>query len=297
MRLSFDCVKNSVKRKRVRMLILLFVLIVAFVVWLYVTNVIITVTDYTVTLSPEYAELDGLVIVQVADLHNREYSDNGDRLVELVAKAQPDMVVFTGDTIDSRSTDIDRAMYVVEGIADMFRAQGAETLPMYLVSGNHEARMPEKFSIFKERLKNAGVTVLEDESVIYTKGEQTVQVVGLCDPDFRVGDDYSTTATALTELVDDEMFTLCLSHRPELYTAYMSSGAELTLCGHAHGGQVRIPFVGAVLAPNQGFFPEYAEGMFSDGGSAMIVSRGIGNSVVPVRVNNPSEVVRVTLRG
>ena len=93
----------------------------------------------------------------------------------------------------------------------------------------------------------------------------------------------------------DENYTILLSHRPELFDLYCEAGTDLVLSGHAHGGQVRIPFVGGLVAPNQGLFPEYTEGLYEKDGIKMIVSRGLGNSIIPLRVNDPPELVLITL--
>ena len=101
----------------------------------------------------------------------------------------------------------------------------------------------------------------------------------------------------LKALVDkDDGFTLLLSHRPELFEVYVTCNADLVLSGHAHGGQFRLPFIGGLAAPNQGLFPKYDAGLFSEGKTKMIVSRGIGNSIFPFRFNNRPEVVLIELQ-
>ena len=96
--------------------------------------------------------------------------------------------------------------------------------------------------------------------------------------------------------ISSHQFTVFLSHRPEYYETYKKTDANLVLTGHAHGGQFRLPFIGGVVAPNQGFFPEYDSGVYREDEFAMVVSRGIGNSIIPVRVNNQPEIVLIELR-
>ena len=90
-------------------------------------------------------------------------------------------------------------------------------------------------------------------------------------------------------------YTLLLSHRPELFDVYSGCGVDLVLAGHAHGGQFRLPLVGGLIAPNQGLFPRYDAGLYTSGSTSMVVSRGLGNSVIPLRFNNRPEVVLVEL--
>jgi predicted MPP superfamily phosphohydrolase len=99
----------------------------------------------------------------------------------------------------------------------------------------------------------------------------------------------------LDELICEDTYTILLSHRPELFELYVESKADLVFSGHAHGGQFRIPFVGGLIAPNQGLFPKYDAGIYEEGNTTMVVSRGIGNSIVPFRINNRPEIVLAEL--
>ena len=105
------------------------------------------------------------------------------------------------------------------------------------------------------------------------------------------------TSSALSELQNEsDGYTVLLAHRPELFETYVDAGVDLVFSGHAHGGQFRLPFVGGLVAPNQGFFPEYDAGLFSEGSTTMIVSRGVGNSIIPIRFNNRPEIVVAELK-
>lgn len=91
-------------------------------------------------------------------------------------------------------------------------------------------------------------------------------------------------------------FCILISHRPEFFNEYVATGVDLVLSGHTHGGQFRIPFVGGLVAPHQGFFPKYDVGMYTENNTSMIVSRGIGNSIIPIRFNNRPEVIVIKLQ-
>ena len=140
--------------------------------------------------------------------------------------------------------------------------------------------------------------MLRNEAVYIERGGSRLELAGIDDPAFiRTGESASVRAEAELEgLLDSDCYTVLLAHRPELIETYAGAGAELTLSGHAHGGQVRLPLIGALYAPGQGFFPNYTAGLYTVDGAALVVSRGLGNSLIPLRFNNRPELVLVTLR-
>ena len=234
----------------------------------------------------------GFRIAQVSDLHNAEFGEGNSKLIELLSQTDPDMIVITGDLIDSRHTDSDLALE--------FARQAIKIAPVYYVSGNHEARVRE-YADLKMGLAEAGVVVLENQTVQITREGKSITLIGIDDPSFRedylFGDAASVTRAALAELQNEsDGYTVLLAHRPELFDIYVESGVDLVFSGHAHGGQFRLPFIGGLVAPNQGFFPNYDAGLFSEDNTAMIVSRGVGNSIIPMRFNNRPEIVVVELK-
>ena len=145
----------------------------------------------------------------------------------------------------------------------------------------------------------AGVKVLHDEVISINKNGDSMQLIGLDDPDFvDVGKTVqeSILKTKLGDLELKEGFRILLSHRPELFDAYTSTNMDLVLSGHAHGGQFRVPFIGGIVAPDQGLLPKYDAGVFTENGTTMVVSRGVGNSIIPIRLNNRPEIVIVKLK-
>ena len=262
------------------------------IVWTVWGNTALELNTYTISSRGLPDAFDGYRIAQVSDLHNAEFGDRNQRLLEMLQEAEPDMIAMTGDLIDSQKTDL--------AVALAFAKEAAQIAPCYYVPGNHEARVSE-YPELKAGLENAGVTVLDDAQVkIETSGE-SITVIGVNDPSFHA--DYLTGDAAvidqkLSELAtEDTGFTILLSHRPELFDTYVSHDIDLVFSGHAHGGQFRLPLIGGLVAPNQGLFPKYDAGLYSEGSTNMIVSRGLGNSIIPFRFNNRPEVVLIELKG
>lgn len=130
---------------------------------------------------------------------------------------------------------------------------------------------------------------------------ETITLIGVNDPsyqtDYLFGDAETVMDTKLEELhADDDGFTILLSHRPELFDTYADHDMDLILSGHAHGGQFRLPFIGGLVAPNQGLFPKYDAGIYTEDNTSMLVSRGVGNSILTFRINNPPEVILIELQ-
>lgn len=266
--------------------------LVALVIWIAWGNTALQLTGYTISNPNVPREFSGYKIAQVSDLHNAQMGRNNERLLAMLREAEPDMIAITGDLIDSRNTDL--------SVALDFAAEAVKIAPCYYVTGNHEARVPE-YSALREGLTQLGVTVLEDAVMELTLQDQAITLIGVDDPSFETDYLFGDAQTVMDEKLrslngQTDTFTLLLSHRPELFQVYCKNGIDLVLSGHAHGGQFRLPLVGGLFAPNQGFFPEYDTGLYTDGSTQMIVSRGIGNSMIPFRFNNRPEVLLIELQ-
>ncbi len=283
--------KKHLSRKALVELCALLLLIVL-IVWTVWGNTALMVSTITVSNSRVPSEFSGFRIAQVSDLHNAEFGEGNTILLQAISEAAPDVIVITGDLVDSRHTDID--------IALAFAGEAVRIAPVYYVTGNHEARLSQ-YSELKTGLEAIGVAVLEDDAIQLEYKGGYVTLIGLSDPNFTIkGDMFNEVpamiSTKLNSLMDDETgYTILLSHRPELFDTYVKCGVDLVFSGHAHGGQFRLPLIGGLVAPNQGFFPKYDAGLYTDGSTNMVVSRGIGNSIIPFRFNNRPEVVLVEL--
>ncbi len=281
------------KRKRKWILltavVLLLVLLISLGIW---GNTALQVTEISVQSDKIPQSFSGYRIAQISDLHNATFGKNNHRLVTQLQNTRPDVIVLTGDLVDRNRTNLE--------VAAAFVAKASEIAPTYYVTGNHEAIIAE-YSQLEEMLLAAGVTVLHNQSVALTKGEDAIQMIGLQDPGFVATDEIlelipqkiTEILTPLAEESDD--YTVLLAHRPEYIDAYAAAKIDLVLSGHTHGGQIRLPFIGGVVAPAQGFWPEYDAGLYSVDQTQLVISRGLGNSLFPFRINNPPEIVVVTL--
>ena len=270
---------------------LLLSLLIVLIGWTLWDNAALEVNEFEIVSDRIPQGFDGFRIAQVSDLHNARFGEDNVKLIELLSQTEPDIIVLTGDLIDSRNTDVETALD--------FARQAVEIAPVYYVSGNHEARVTAYMDL-KMGLVSAGVIVLENQKVEITRGQEHITLIGIDDPSFQesylFGDAAGVTEQVIGDLQEaSDGYTILLSHRPELFDVYVDTGMDLVFSGHAHGGQFRLPFAGGLVAPNQGFFPEYDAGKFIEENTTMIVSRGVGNSIIPVRVNNRPEIVVVTL--
>lgn len=266
---------------------ILAIIFVSLGIWIAYTNFNIDVSYYEVKddLIPD--EFDGFKIAQVSDLHDRDWRGE---LESLVAAEKPDIIVVTGDIINSVNEYYDNSLD--------FLKQAVKIAPVYFISGNHEADC-YNYRFIKNLMSEIGVIIADDKSFIIERGDKSINLIGIEDPSFTEKNDYfdsyhSIIKEKINTLKKEGLYNIVLSHRPEYFRAYVEAGADLVLCGHAHGGQLIIGDKG-LFAPGQGFFPEYTQGIHIKNDTSMIVSRGLGDSVLP-RVNNMPELVIVTLR-
>lgn len=281
--------KREIKLRKKSKFFLLCLLCIGIVIvaWSIYDNRYIHVNEITIKSESLPDDFIGYRIVQISDLHNKEFGENNKDLLSEIEKISPDIIVITGDIIDSRKTDVQ--------IARDFVNNASEIAPVYYVTGNHEARVIVEDEIDCIEL-NENVTSLHNQDVFIEKGNSKIQLIGIDDPDYRaVKDSVLYMNDRLKKYCDNEHFKILLSHRPELFEVYAENNMDVVFSGHSHGGQVRLPFIGGVIAPHQGLFPKYDAGLYTDDNTNMIVSRGLGDSIIPLRINNPPELIVATL--
>lgn len=263
--------KQSRRLRRAAMVVLLLILWTLFFRW---QQEGIVTEPYRVSAPGLPAAFDGLRIVQLSDLHGKQFGEGNGRLLEAVAALKPDLIAVTGDLID-REEQLSMVPALARGLTAI--------APTYYVTGNHEWAV-RRVNDLKGILTQCGVTVLSNEYRILEREGQRIAVAGVDDPngpyDQKTGPELRSEIAGL----EGDVYTLLLSHRDTVYD-YAGWGYDLVLCGHGHGGIVRIPLLDrGLLSTDRSFFPEFDGGVygFADGGSC-VVSRGLGSNTVPFR--------------
>lgn len=269
-------------------ILFLILLIIAFLIWQ--AKDIIT-TKYIFENDAVDKNLNGFKIVHISDLHN---NNCGKRIVAITKAQSPDIIVITGDLIDSGNTNIDMAMEFISKIIDI--------APIYYVQGNHEARL-ENYNEFAFSLTEMGVTVLDNTSAVFHYNNTAVNLIGIKSPKYESSftakiEKYTTESIKkiIQSNTRENMLNVLLAHNPELFELYSQCDVDLVFSGHAHGGVVRLPFIGGIIAPNQGLFPKLTGGVHTRNNTSIVISRGVGNHFPTIRVFNRPEVVAVTLK-
>ncbi len=221
-----------------------------------------------------------IAIAQISDLHEKEFGADNAQLFDALAAIKPDLIVVTGDIIKNSYTASPNIPYM-----ETLARGCAEIAPTFFITGNHDRHHPQTV---KDAFAKNGVTVLNNCVVPFTIGQTTLQIAGIEDQSIDL------QGIEKFDYPDDGNFRLLLAHKPEPLKEYAQKGTDLILSGHTHGGQVRLPFGKAVFTP-EGFLPKISDGVYRQGDTTMIVSMGLGVSVIPFRLFAPGEITIIRL--
>lgn len=255
-----------------------------------------------VTVRKEFA-LSGLSkecrFVLLSDLHNKVYGTKNDKVIEAIRRINPDFIVLAGDLVTSQlREDMTPGIELLRTLRQDYR--------IYYGLGNHESKMrqrPDQFGDKYDRLIRAvsgkNVSVLKNEAVFLP--EYNLKITGL-DLDLNYFAHFKVQKMKpgyLQETLPEcekEKCNILIAHNPDYFAEYAQWGADLVLSGHVHGGIMRLPLLGGVIAPSYKIFPEYDGGVFRTGSAAMLLGRGMGSHTIPLRFFNPAELYDVQLK-
>lgn len=282
-------------------------IIIGILAFLYVEANSLQITEYTITSPKIPEEFEGFKILQLSDLHSKEFGRDNIRLIEQIKAQNPDIIVATGDMLNSGNDNGQVFYNLAKELVKEFK--------LYYIKGNHEQIAEFKaeeagsgwFDSYMDELRNLGVIILDNDKAELKKGDASINLYGLEISLLLYRGRYSSNYNGEKSIDvlsiekklgrrEREKYNILLTHNPAYFQIYSRWGADLVLSGHVHGGIVRLPLLGGLLSPDATFFPKYDAGEFELGDSKMIVSRGLGNSTLRLRVFNRPEIITITLR-
>ena len=237
-------------------------------------------------------------ILQLTDLHNNEFGENNQELIDRVASQSPDLILITGDLLNSDESRTDIATNLISSLCDI--------APIYISLGNHEVEYQQQFGTDIIRLyEDAGAVVLDKQYQDLEVNGQKLRlggIYGYCLPAKYLETDEADPEECafLSDFQNTDLYTILMCHIPVCWM--LNDGldewdVDCVLAGHVHGGQIVLPLIGGVYAPDMGWFPGKLQGLYSstDGSSTMVLSTGLGNTESVPRFNNVPEVVTVDI--
>ena len=279
--------KSRPRRGGMKLLLTLILVLLAGGLFFYDQQNRIQTETITVTSGRLPAGFDGYRIVQISDLHGKEFGEDNEILLEKTAELDPDLIAITGDVID----DADQ-MGILEPLAKGLTA----IAPTFYVTGNHEWAIREAATV-KSLMEEYGVTVLSNEYLELERGGDSIVLAGIDDPNGYA--DQKTPQELAAEIVQEQgenVYWLLLAHRNNRFESeYSLLGADLVISGHGHGGMIRLPFTDGLISTDRTLFPSYTAGFYAENGSTLFASRGLGNSGPSFRLFNRPQIAVLTL--
>ncbi|MBQ1352277.1 MAG: metallophosphoesterase [Oscillospiraceae bacterium] len=259
--------KSTASLPKLRVGGVLLFLILAILFFLYRENTQLDIEEISVSSEKIPEAFRDFRIVLLSDGHGARFGKDNEILLDAVAAANPDLIVYAGDIID-RAWQLDSLAPLARGLA--------EIAPTYYVSGNHEWAVRKMDALFS-LLTRCGVTPLRNEYVPLTRGGETIFLCGIDDPNGPADQKKTQALYAELSTREGDGFSILLAHRNNLFETYAACGFDLVLSGHGHGGLIRLPFTDGLIGTDKQLFPPYTNGLYAYGKSQLVVSRGLGN--------------------
>jgi predicted MPP superfamily phosphohydrolase len=246
---------------------------------LYDSNTRIETSEYELKYDALPKEFDGFRIAELSDIHT---PNDAAKIIAATAAAEPDIIAITGDIIDEKyelAAQLENAGEIIDGLK--------LTAPVYFVTGNHDwasGGMHELLSLLEAK----GVSVLRNDYALLSRGAADIILAGTDDPNGPADMEKPAELIRRIQKNEGDKFITVLEHRNNNLTLYSELGVPLVICGHAHGGVIRLPFTDGIIGPNRKLFPSHTNGVYGEGGTSLVVSRGLGNHTgFPRFLNNP----------
>ena len=279
------------------MMFLNIVIILAFLSYL-IGLIWIDISKYEITSSKIPKSFDGYTILQLSDLHSRNFGENLKSLLDKINKENPDIIVLTGDMINTKDTDFSTFYNLAEKLTENYQ--------VYYIVGNHEQRLPlKKYNELFVKLRQKGVHILNNKSASLFKNNEKIELTGFTLPlnyytsKLKKETHKEITTDIMKQFIGtpkENVFHILLSHNPLYFETYANWGADLTLSGHIHGGIIKLPIIGGILSPERTIFPKYSSGKYEKENSTLIVNRGLGNGTINLRIFNNPEITVIKLK-
>lgn len=287
-------------------------LLLIFIIWSLIEEKLIFTSRYNIESQLLLDNQNGLSFVVLADLHNKRFGKNNKVLVKKILEEKPDFIIIAGDLITKRKP-------CYPGNAYGLIKELSEHYPVYYALGNHEQSFEdlvstndsvenneylalyESWKLYKEKLEQLGVYILDNKSIEIKYKDRKITITGLSlSVDFynkgkplKLEEEYILSHIGKRS---SDAYQILIAHNPVYFKEYVQWGADLILSGHVHGGMIRIPFIGGLISPQVRLFPKYDGGQFSQGDRHMIVSRGLGSHSFMPRFFNPPDLVLIKLK-
>jgi len=284
---------RPVRKRRLRkFLIALLILLLAAAILLVDSNTRIVTTDYELHYSDLPGAFDGFRIAVLSDIHAAQFGKDNSRLIARVRAAAPDIIAVTGDVIDNHKTPpLEEQLEIIRTLIIGL----TPIAPVYYITGNHEWDSGGIKPLLS-MLGDLGVTILRNKYTKLDKNGESIILAGTDDPNGPADMIKPDVFVENIKKAEGDCFIVMLEHRNNNLALYSELGVKLVLCGHAHGGIIRLPFTDGLIGPQRDWLPTHTSGVYTSGGTSMIVSRGLGNHTgYPRFLNNP-QIVVATLR-